>query len=66
MTEEHRFEDERIPLQVRVQRRLIERVDVGVRAAGITRPEAVRRALLDWTEARDDAEERRRRLAGGM
>ena len=65
MTEEHRFEDERIPLQVRVQRRLIERVDVGARAAGITRPEAVRRALLDWTEARDVAEERRRRLAGG-
>lgn len=65
MTEQHRLEHERVPLQVRVQRRLIERVDVGARAAEITRPEAIRRALLDWTEQRDVAEERRRGLAEG-
>lgn len=63
MTDERRQEDERVPIQVRVQRRLVERVDAGARAAGITRPEAVRRALLDWADQRDVAEERRRGLA---
>ena len=65
MTDERRQEDERVPIQVRVQRRLVERVDAGARAAGVTRPEVVRSALLAWCEEREVAEERRRRLSGG-
>ena len=65
MPDLHHGERLSVPLQVRVRRGLLERVDGAARAAGISRPEAVRRALLDWTEQRDVAEERRRRLAGG-
>ena len=59
MHEQPRPEDERVPVQVRVQRGLLERVDGAARAAGVSRPEVVRAALLAWVEQRDVAEERR-------
>lgn len=65
MADLQRVDDESIPLQVRVRRGLLARLDGAARAAGVSRSEAVRRALSDWTEQRDVAEERRRRLAGG-
>lgn len=62
MTEERRREDDRIPVQVRIQRSLVERIDACARESGITRPEAVRAGMLAWCERRETLEGRRRRL----
>ena len=66
MPDFHHGEGLSVPLQVRVRRGLLARVDAAARAAGVSRSEAVRRALSDWAEQRDVAEERRRRLAEGV
>ena len=63
MTEERRQEGDRVPVQVRIQRALVQRIDACARAGGITRPEAIRAAALAWCEKQEATEARRRRLA---
>ena len=66
MTDTHPHpDDESRTIQVRIRRRQLRRVDAGARATGLTRSEAVRLALLEWTDKTEVIEERRQRLAEG-
>lgn len=66
MAELHPHDDDpSVTLQVRIRRRQLQHIDDGARAIGISRSEAVRAALSDWTAQADVIEERRRRLAEG-
>ena len=62
MSEDRSRGEELVPVQVRVQRALVERIDACARAGGIRRPEAIRAAARLWCEREEATLARRRRL----
>ena len=62
MSEDRSRGEELVPVQVRVQRALVERIDACARAEGIRCPEAIRAVARLWCEREEAAQARRRRL----